>query len=116
MIHLYVSSIRSALPSSLRVRHDKFCNEVYWCLCFYSCPRLVLDVELIELDGPLYHLSCDFNFIHCFLDGLVHHYYDQVRLKIQTKLSKGHHQGEPNLLHSQVPGLSSLESLANVVH
>ena len=97
-------------------RCGEFHYEVCQCLGFYGCPRSILYIKLTKLNGSLYHLSCSFGFIHCFLDGLVHHYYDQVRLKIQTKLSKGHHQGEPNLLHSQVPGLSSLESLANVVH
>lgn len=96
--------------------HGKHRDEVYQRLGFYGCSRLVLDVELTELDGLLYHSSYGFGFIHCFLDGLVCHYYDWVHLKVWTELSRGYYQGECDLFHAWVLGLDPLESLANTIH
>ena len=90
--------------------------EVCQCLDFYGCHRSILYVKLTKLNGPLYHLSYGFGFVHGFLDGLVCHYYGRVCLKVQTKLLGGHHQGEHDFLHARVPGFNSLESLANVIH
>jgi len=76
----------------------------------------ILYVELAQLDGPLYHSSSGLGFIHHFLNELVRHYYDRVRLKIQAKFSRGHYQGECDLLHSWVSGFGSLEGPVDVVH
>ena len=96
--------------------HSKLYYEVYQCLGFYGHPRFVLDVELTELDGPLYPSSYGFEFIHFFLGGLVCNYYDRVRLKVWTKLLRGHYHGKCDLLHTWVFGLNPLEGLADIIH
>ena len=97
-------------------RHSKLCYEVYQCLGFYGHPRFVLDVELTKLDGPLYHSSYGFEFIHFLLGGLVCHYYDRVCLKVWTKFPRGHYHGKCDLLHMWVFGFSPLEGLADIIH
>ena len=94
----------------------EFYYEIRQCLGFYSYSGSIYYIELTKLDGSLYHLSSGHRFIHCFLNRLVRHYYDRVSLKVWTKLSKGHYQGEGNFLYSWVSGFSSLEGLADVIH
>ena len=94
----------------------EFCYEIYQRLGFYGHSGSILYVELTKLDGLLYHSSSGLRLIHCFLNGLVRHYYDQVSLKVRTKLSGGHYQGESDLLYSQVSSFSSLEGLVDVIH
>ena len=69
----------------------EFRYEICQHLGFYGRSRSILYVELTKLDGPLYYSSSGLKFIHCFLNGLVRHYYDQFSLKVQTKLSRGHY-------------------------
>ena len=64
--------------------------KICQCLSFYGYPRLILYIELTELDGPLRHLSNSLKFIHYFLNRLIRDYYNQVSLKVRTKLSGGH--------------------------
>ena len=97
-------------------REGEFCYEICQCLGFYSRPRAIFYIELAELNGPLYHPSSGFRFIHCFINGLVYHYYNWVSLKVWTKFSGGHYYGKGNLFYPRVSGFSSLESLADVIH
>ena len=70
-------------------------GEFYYEICqrlgFYGRSGSIFYIELTELNGPLYHLSNNLRFIHCFLYELLHHYYNWVSLKVWTKLSKGHY-------------------------
>jgi len=68
----------------------ELCYEICQGLGFYGSPWSILYVELFELDGLLYHSLCSLGFIHCFLNGLIHHDYYRVCLKVQMKFS-GHH-------------------------
>ena len=94
----------------------EFCYEISQCLCFYCYPWTVFYVKLAELDCLLYHSSCRFGLVHCFFDGLVCHYNDGIGLKVWTKFSRSHNQGEGDLLYARIPRLSTLESLADVIH
>ena len=69
----------------------ELCYEVCQCLGFYGHPGSVLYVELTKLDGLLYHSSSSLRFIHRFLNGLIHYYYNRVSLKVRTKLSGAHY-------------------------
>ena len=69
----------------------EFCYEICHYLGFYGRLGSIFYIKLTELDGPLYHSSSSLRFIHYFLYGLVHHYYNWVSLKVWTKLSKGHY-------------------------
>ena len=69
----------------------EFCYEIRQHLGFYDCSGSIFYIELTKLDGPLYYSSSGLWFINCFLNGLVHHYYDRVSLKVWTKLSGGHY-------------------------
>ena len=73
------------------LRGGELCYKIYQCLGFYSRPGLILYIELTELNGPLHHSSSSLKFIHCFLDGLIRHYYNRVSLKVRTELSGGHY-------------------------
>jgi len=66
----------------LKLWGGEFCYEVSQCLSFYGCSGAIFYIKLAKLNGPLYHPSSSFRFIHCFLDRLVHHYYDWVNLEI----------------------------------
>ena len=68
----------------------ELCYKICQCLSFNGYPRLILYIELTELDGPLHHLSNSLRFIHYFLNGLIRDYYNQVSLKVRTKFSGGH--------------------------
>jgi len=69
----------------------EFCYEICQHLGFYGRSGSIFSIELTKLDGPLYHSSSGLRFIHYFLNGLVRHYYDRVRLKVWTKLSRSHY-------------------------
>lgn len=77
---------------------------------------MIFYVELAELDCPLYHSSYHFGFVHCFFDGLVRHHNDGIGLKVWTKFSRSHNQGEGDLLYTRIPRLDTLEILADVIH
>ena len=94
----------------------ELCYKVYQCLDFYGRPGSALYVELTKLDGLLYHSSNCLRFIHCFLNGLVRHYYDRISLKVRTNLFGGHYHDEGELLYLRILGFSSLEGVANVIH
>ena len=95
---------------------SEFHYEICQRLGFYGRSGSIFYVELTKLDGPLYHSSSGLRFIHCFLNELVRHHYDWVSLKVWTKLSGGHYQGEGDLFYSWVSGFSSFEGLADETH
>ena len=72
-------------------RGGELCYKICQRLSFYGRSRSILYIELTELNGPLHHSSSSLRFIHCFLNGLVHHYYNRVSLKVRTKFSGGHY-------------------------
>ena len=94
----------------------EFCYEIGQRLSFYGCPWTVFYVKLAELNSPLYHSSCRFGSVHYLFDGLVRHYNDGVGLKVWTKFSRSHNQGEGDLFYARIPRLGTLESLADIVY
>ena len=97
-------------------RGGEFRYKFGQCLCFYRHPWTIFYVELAELDCPLHHSSCCFRLVHCFFYRLICHHDDGIGLKIWTKFSRSHNQGEGDLLYMRVSCLGTLEGLANVIH
>ena len=94
----------------------KFSYEICQCLSFYNSPRTVFYIKLAKFNGPLNHPSCCLGFVHCFFDWLVGHNYDGISLEVGTKLSRGHYQGEGDLLYGWISCFCTLEGLADIVH
>jgi len=91
MTRPYRSSRELVLLGYLRVREGELYYEVCQRWGFYGRFGSILYIELTKLNGPLYRSSCSLGFIHRFLNGLIRHYYDRVRLKVRMKLSRGHY-------------------------